>query len=61
MATNVVGIIKIRIDRAKQWLGNGELLSQENLFPPPAFDNGYDVLLSRTDLFDNNFTIARYI
>lgn len=61
MATNVVGIIKIRIDRAKQWLGNGCLLSQENLFPPPAFDNGYDVLLSRTDLFNDQFMIARYI
>lgn len=61
LATNIVGIIKIRIDRAKQWMGNGELLSQNNLFPPPAFDNGYDVLLSRTDLFNGNFTIARYI
>ena len=61
MATNIVGIIKIRIDRAKQWLGNGELLSQENLFPPPAFDNGYDVLLNRTDIFNGNFSIARYI
>jgi hypothetical protein len=61
IASNVVGIIKIRIDRAKQWLGNGSLLSQNNLFPPPSFDNGYDVLLDRTDLFSDQFKIARYI
>lgn len=61
MATNVVGIIKIRIDRAKQWIGTGELLTQDNLFPAPSFDNGYDILLSRTDLFNDDFAIARYI
>lgn len=61
MATNVVGIIKIRIDRVKQWIGTGELLTQDNLFPAPSFDNGYDILLSRTDLFNDDFSIARYI
>ncbi len=61
LASNVVGIIKIRIDRVKKWIGTGELLTQDNLFPPPAFDNGYDVLLSRNDLFNGEFNIARYI
>ena len=61
LASNVVGIIKIRIDRVKQWIGTGELLTQNNLFPPPAYDNGYDILLSRNDLFDDDFNIARYI
>lgn len=61
MSDNVVGIVKIRIDRVKQWIGNGELLSQSNLFPPPAYDNGYDILLSRTDLFTENFKIAEYV
>ena len=31
-------------------------------FPAPAFDQGYDVLLSRTDLFDDTVNaIAKYI
>ena len=61
MATNVVGIIRIRIDRVKRWIGTDELLTQDNLFPSPAFDSGYDILLSRDDLFNGDFTIARYI
>lgn len=62
MAENVIGIIRIRTDLAAQWLGNGKLLSVENLFPSPAFDQGYDVLLSRKDLFEDTInTIAKYI
>lgn len=60
-AKNVVGIIRIRIDRAHDWMGTGELLTQDNLFPPAAYDNGYDILLSRTDLFDGIYTITRYV
>lgn len=61
MASTVIGIIKIRIDRVHEWIGNGELLSQNNLFPPPAFDYGYDILLSRSDLFkETDFSIAKY-
>jgi len=62
LAENVVGILKLRIDRVKEWIGSGELLTQDNLFPAPAYDNGYDILLSRTDLFSTSeFAIARYI
>lgn len=62
LAENVIGIIRIRTDLAAQWLGNGKLLSVENLFPSPAFDQGYDVLLSRKDLFEDAInTIAKYI
>lgn len=61
LAKNVVGIIKVRIDKARDWVGEGQLLTQDNLFPPAAFDNGYDILLSRTDLFDGCYSIARYI
>lgn len=61
LAQNVVGIIRIRIDRAHNWVGAGQLLTPNNLFPPAAYDNGYDVLLSRTDLFDGCYSIARYI
>jgi len=62
MASAVVGIIKIRIDRAHELIGNGELLTQNNLFPPPAYDHGYDLLLSRKDLFEGfDYSIAQYI
>lgn len=62
VADTVVGILKIRIDHASKWLGNGELLTQENLFPAPGFDHGYDILLSRSDLFEGSrFKISQYI
>ena len=62
MAPAVIGILKIRIDRVHEWMGNGELLSQNNLFPPPAYDYGYDLLLSRNDLFKgSDYSIARYV
>ena len=38
MANNVVGILRIRVCDAFNWVGNGELLSQESLFPNPHFD-----------------------
>lgn len=62
IAPAVIGIIKIRIDRAREWLGDGSLLTQDNLFPPPAYDHGYDLLLSRSDLFEEtDCTIARFV
>lgn len=62
LATAVVGIIKIRIDRVKLWMGHGELLSQNNLFPQPAYDCGYERLLMRSDLFEGtSFKIAKYV
>ena len=61
MASAVVAILKIRIDRAKEWLGSGMLLSQRNLFPPPGNDHGYDILLSRPDILeDTQFSFTRY-
>lgn len=61
-ANDVVCIIRIRIDRANQWLGDGQLMTQEALFPAPAFDNGYDILLQRKDIFENSsFQISHYI
>lgn len=47
VSTNVVAIIKIRIDRAKKWIGDGTLLTKDNLIPPPGYDPGYDLLLSK--------------
>lgn len=43
----VVGIIEISVNNARKWLGNGELLSEDNFFPSFTIDQGYKVLLSR--------------
>lgn len=32
MASSIVGIIRIRIDRVSEWMGKGDLLTQNNLF-----------------------------
>ena len=61
MASQVCAIFRIRIDRAAKWIGTGDMLTQENLFPSPAYDGGYDRLLQRDDLFKTqNFEIAKY-
>lgn len=62
MATEVIGILRIRIDHAAQWLGDGELLSQDNLFPSPMNDCGYDMLLQLPDgFFPKYYGIAKYV
>ena len=61
VASQVVGVLKIRIDIADKWLGNGTLLTMENLFPPAAVDYGYDLLLSKTNIFNKpECAVTRY-
>lgn len=45
--TNISCIIRINIDLAKEMLGSGKLLSQENFFPDETIDQGYNILLER--------------
>ncbi len=62
MATEVIGILRIRIDHAAKWLGDGTLLSQDNLFPSPMNDYGYDLLLQLDEgFFPEGFAIAKYV
>lgn len=61
LAPQVVGILKIRVDKADEWLGNGTLLSQSNLFPPPAVDLGYYTLLEYHKELTGNFMIKNYL
>ena len=44
---NVVCVAKIKVTDAAKWLGEGELLSQDNFFPDYDIDKGYSVLLHR--------------
>lgn len=61
MSPSVVCILRLRIDKVSSWLGNGLMLTQNNLFPPAGNDCGYDLLLSRNDIFTQpKFQIARY-
>ena len=60
MASQVVGILRVRLDYASQWLGSGSLLTQDNLFPSPAVDQGYDNLLHRKDIFTSPFEVINY-
>ena len=39
------GILEIDLADALEWLGNSTALSTHSLFPPPAYDNGYNTLL----------------
>jgi hypothetical protein len=41
----VVGAIRVGLDDALEWLGEGTLLNIHALFPPPLYDHGYRFLL----------------
>lgn len=59
MASQVIGLLRIRTDLADKWLGEGKLVSKENLFPSPSIDSGYNNLL-KNELFDHNFQVKKY-
>lgn len=43
----VAGVVRVALDDALEWLGNGVLLTPHVLFPPPVYDLGYRDLLTR--------------
>ena len=60
MSSQVVGILRIRVDRADMWLGNGTLMTKDNIFHSPSIDQGYNTLLMRTDIFTYPLEIIKY-
>lgn len=60
MASQVTAILRIRVDRVAEWLGDGTLLTKENLFPSPSIDQGYNNLLTYSDTFKPPFDIKKY-
>ena len=40
-------VIRVSVDLAKEMLGSGTLLSQDNFFPDETIDQGYNILLER--------------
>ena len=45
LSSSIEGIIRVKLEQALHWLGNGQTLSVHNLFPSPCFDNGLRKLL----------------
>ena len=41
----VQSIIRIDLENALKWLGEGISVDTQTMFPPPVFDSGYDTLL----------------
>lgn len=41
----IIGIMRINLEDALNWLGKGEMLTTENLFPSPIYDKGLMELL----------------
>jgi hypothetical protein len=44
----IAGIIRFPLQQAKLWLGMGAMHEVRGLFPPPFYDNGYQILLGVT-------------
>lgn len=47
MDSLVVGVLRIDLEDALSWLGQGDMLSVHTLFPPPHYDFGYRQLLDK--------------
>lgn len=45
-ADQVRGIIRVDLAKAIDWLGTGKMVNTHSLFPPPYYDNGYQILLT---------------
>ena len=46
---NISCVVRISVDVAKEILGGGKLLTQENFFPNDKIDEGYKILLERQE------------
>lgn len=60
LSEQVIGVLRIRVDIASDWLGVGLLASQQNLFPSPSIDQGYNNLLMHPEIFKHPFEIVKY-
>lgn len=61
MSEAVVGVLRMRIDLVDKWMGDGTLVTQDNLFPPPSMDKGYDQLLLCQDLLVDGYRLTKYV
>jgi hypothetical protein len=54
-------ILRIHLKDAAEWLGIGKMLDAHSLFPPPYYDNGYNILLSNNVSINSNIGSIAYI
>lgn len=52
-AKQIRGIVRIPLEKAFDWLGNGHTVGVHSLFPPAYYDNGYKILLQCGVSFDS--------
>lgn len=45
-SSQIRGIIRVDLAKALDWLGSGKMVNTHSLFPPPFYDNGYQILLN---------------
>lgn len=46
MFSLVKGIVRVRLEDALDWLGDGGMLRPESIVPPPNYDSGFKMLLN---------------
>ena len=56
----IEGIIRFPLEAGKSWLGAGSMHTVRSLFPPPAYDSGYEILL-RTSLQERSLGLVTHI
>lgn len=57
----LVGIIRVDLADALEWLGSGDLLSIHSLFPPPPYDFGYQEILNNITVPDEILGAVHHI
>lgn len=46
MISLIKGIVRVRLEDALDWLGDGGMLRPESIVPPPNYDSGFKMLLN---------------
>ena len=59
MASLIRGIIRIDLEDALNWLGEGRILTTESMVPPPNYDAGYKLLLS-SEAYNSEDPLIRF-
>jgi hypothetical protein len=57
----LVGIIRVHLADALEWLGQGDLLNVHALFPPPPYDSGYHEILTHITITDKVIGAVNHI
>ena len=56
----IAGIVRFPLEAGQDWLGVGSMHDVRSLFPPPYFDNGYQILLG-IEFSDHSLGVITHI